>query len=275
MSEGPPTDTTYCRECGAELGRDRQYCTECGAPQGTAGGRQQPGGSPQGGRGQQPGTPPQDTAGGQQPGTPPQDTAGRQQPGTPPQGGQGQQPAGQQAPPPQGGQGQQPAGQQAPPPQGGQGQQPAGQQAPPPQNDDGGRSMATWAIIAIGVVVAGIFVLLILAPVVAAFVLGLGDTGTVAPQASFDYSYTQATGELTVTHVGGDAVDSDQVTFVGAGFDGTGTTWEQQAGSDGVVTANDEVTLTGVQEDFELEIRWSSENDGDTSIISARDGPAA
>ena len=61
MSDEPPADIRYCRECGTELEGSRQFCTECGTPQDTRAGQQQPGrpqaeGQQSGGQ-QQPGRP--------------------------------------------------------------------------------------------------------------------------------------------------------------------------------------------------------------------------
>ena len=125
--------------------------------------------------------------------------------------------------------------------------------------------MVKWILVGACVVFGIIPVLLILAAVVGAFVLGLGDSATVAPDTSFTYDYNPETGELTVTVAGGDTVEPDQVTLDGEGLDGVGSTWGQMAGKTGAVTPGDEVTLTGVEQDFIPEIRWQSE-DGKGSV---------
>ncbi len=108
--------------------------------------------------------------------------------------------------------------------------------------------------------------------VLGAFVLGLGDTTQIAPDPEFGYDYSPGTGELVVTHEGGDTVDASQITFQGSGFDGTGTTWAQRAAGSGTVTAGDRVTLTGVQDNYRVEIVWSSESDpGNTAVISVEE----
>jgi len=216
MSEEPPADRLYCRNCGAELDAGRAYCTQCGQPQ--------------------------------------------------------DRPAGQDRPTGQG----QPSERGGPPP-GSRGQpRSAGPQTRPPAGDghDEGRSMLVWALIGIAVLVVAIPVIVVLAAVLASFVLGLGDSAELTPQVSFEYEYSEDGSELTVVVVGGDAFDPDQVTLEGTGFDGAGTTWAQQAGTEAFVTDGDQVTLTGVEDDFELEIVWQSAESGDRHIL-AQEGPGA
>jgi len=172
--------------------------------------------------------------------------------------------------------GQQPPAQQPPGgPQAG-GQQPPARQQAPPQAEDDSDSALKWILIGACVLFGAIPVLLILAAVVAAFVLGLGDGGgTITPQASFTADYSQATGELTVTVSSGDTMDPGQVTLAGEGFNEAGTTWETQAGTGGRLSAGDEITLTGVQQDFELRIRWQSEDGTDSATLDILTGPDA
>ena len=49
----------------------------------------------------------------------------------------------------------------------------------------------------------------ILAAVIGTFVLGLGDSVESAPQASFNFDYDDSTGNVTVTHRGGDTVNTN------------------------------------------------------------------
>ena len=49
----------------------------------------------------------------------------------------------------------------------------------------------------------------ILAAVIGTFVLGLGDSVESAPQASFNFDYDDSNGNVTVTHRGGDIINTN------------------------------------------------------------------
>jgi flagellin-like protein len=137
-------------------------------------------------------------------------------------------------------------------------------------NDDRGVSPVIEVILMVAITV-------ILAAVIAAFVLGLGDTNSTAPSVTWDYEYENGSsvgeagnidsgdlnsgqadnGVLTITMQGGESFDPARVTFTGSGlgdtFEGDFTTgptvdatdgksWEDLAGS-GTVTAGDSVTI--------------------------------
>ena len=150
----------------------------------------------------------------------------------------------------------------------------AGSQQPPPAEDDG-RSLVVWAVVGVAGLLVAIPVFVVLAAVVAAFTLGLGDSGTAPPQVTFDYEYTEQAGELTVAVSDGDGFDADRVSFEGAGFDQAGTSWAERSGTDGTVLPGDQVTLTGVTTEFELELVWTAPDGEHSSRLSTRTGPAA
>jgi flagellin-like protein len=143
----------------------------------------------------------------------------------------------------------------------------------------------------IGVILM-VAITVILAAVIAAFVLGLGDTSDPGPQVSFDYDYDENDQFLNITVSGGDSFEAGQVSFEGTGFDQDGESFagleagEVSAdpdnsdsidgfGGNSVVSAGARAGLTGVQPDFELDITFTSEDGGDSSIISTRTGPDA
>lgn len=65
----------------------------------------------------------------------------------------------------------------------------------------------------IGVILM-VAITVILAAVIGAFVLGLGDqVGNTAPSASFDYDWNSSNTNLTITHDGGDALDNSTITI--------------------------------------------------------------
>jgi len=62
----------------------------------------------------------------------------------------------------------------------------------------------------IGVILM-VAITVILAAVIASFVLGLGDSQEVSPTATFDFDYDADDGNLTITHTGGDNIRADEV----------------------------------------------------------------
>ncbi len=150
----------------------------------------------------------------------------------------------------------------------------------------------------IGVILM-VAITVILAAVIAAFVLGLGDTNSVAPNTSFEYEYNQSTqGSIDVRVASGDTFNSDRITFTGAelpdsveGEDFTaalGGTTDVTAGTS-VVVGNISVdgsstTISGntvggttdadvIPPDYLLELTFTSESGDTSSVISTREGP--
>jgi FlaG/FlaF family flagellin (archaellin) len=113
----------------------------------------------------------------------------------------------------------------------------------------------------------------ILAAVIAAFVLGLGDTSNPAPQVSFDYDYDSDNTELTITVSSGDRVDAERISFEGTGINDAD--WIGSGGDDTVLSAGDSTDVDVAGDDFELDVVFTSEDGQDSSIISTRTGPAA
>ena len=71
---------------------------------------------------------------------------------------------------------------------------------------DSDDSRAVSPVIGVILMVA---ITVILAAVIGTFVLGLGDSVESAPQASFNFDYDDSTGNVTVTHRGGDTVNAN------------------------------------------------------------------
>jgi flagellin-like protein len=76
-------------------------------------------------------------------------------------------------------------------------------------NDDDAVSPVIGVILMVAITV-------ILAAVIASFVLGLGDSQQQTPTASFDFSYDSSSDELTATHEGGDSLDGNRLSVSGA-----------------------------------------------------------
>ena len=86
-------------------------------------------------------------------------------------------------------------------------------------DDDRGVSPVIGVILMVAITV-------ILAAVIAAFVLGLGDTNSTAPSVTFDYEYDgsgSTDGNVTVTMTGGESFDPARVSFAGENLGQTGT----------------------------------------------------
>ena len=114
-------------------------------------------------------------------------------------------------------------------------------------NDDSAVSPVIGVILMVAITV-------ILAAVIASFVLGLGDSaGDAAPQVSV--SCDLGSGATSMTHDSGDELSEDNIEIVGAGSTSGGTTY----------TAGDEIA-TGVDGDSQL--RWNNPDGGSSSIIA-------
>jgi flagellin-like protein len=109
-------------------------------------------------------------------------------------------------------------------------------------DDDRGVSPVIGVILMVAITV-------ILAAVIAAFVLGLGDTNSTAPSVTFDYEYDgsgSTDGNVTVTMTGGESFDPARVSFAGENLGQTNSSSGADAfdGNSGVSSAGDNVSVT-------------------------------
>jgi flagellin-like protein len=148
----------------------------------------------------------------------------------------------------------------------------------------------------IGVILM-VAITVILAAVIATFVLGLEDTNQSTPQAAFTFDYTEDTSdELDVTHDGGDSIDSARVnaSVNGASSAATDTVFGAAA-TDGELfpsgTVDAGTTDTLAKTDFhdgsgtdvtELDLSaatvrvvWSSQEGESTATLAEWEGPDA
>jgi len=124
-------------------------------------------------------------------------------------------------------------------------------------NDDGAVSPVIGVILMVAITV-------ILAAVIATFVLGFGEQiSDSAPNASFSFDYNQSAGELDVTHSGGPNIDADQLDWAGDTSD-----WSLDTDWSGTVSAGDTAELLSLDSDEVVRIVWENDN-GDTSSILA------
>ena len=119
----------------------------------------------------------------------------------------------------------------------------------------------------IGVILM-VAITVILAAVIGAFVLGLGDSvSETAPSASIDFDYDSPDdGELTLTHDGGDSFDSGAVTLTGLDDGADELDW------DGTISAGVSDTIDNAAANSEdgatLRLVW--EGSGGSSSTIAR-----
>ena len=147
----------------------------------------------------------------------------------------------------------------------------------------------------IGVILM-VAITVILAAVIAAFVLGLGDTDDPAPVSDIDFDYDQGDSILTISHQGGDAFEAEQIEFSGDNVEGEldGNTWGNLSddGPDwvenadgGEIDAGDRISMNlsdeAVFDDsddadaYDIELVWESDDGDTTEVIASGDGPDA
>ncbi|WP_424019526.1 type IV pilin [Halorientalis pallida] len=160
----------------------------------------------------------------------------------------------------------------------------------------------------IGVILM-VAITVILAAVIASFVLGLGGSQQQTPQASFSWDYNNVTGTdvgegiVEVSHDGGDSIKANELYFRGTGFadptDGSppsgvtaistsseypqittsGTQWDGanasgKIGDQSAVVGGNTISI-GAASDFEMSLVWEPQ-EGDTSAtLSEQTGPDA
>ena len=140
----------------------------------------------------------------------------------------------------------------------------------------------------IGVILM-VAITVILAAVIATFVLGLGDSvSNTAPQASFttdfdesvtsgndDFSTTYSNGQLTITHSGGDKIFAENL-FVNGGTAGTRQSWENAApfGTGSEITAGNSIEYAAAPDDT-VRITWQDDAAGNSAELKKWTGPDA
>ena len=136
----------------------------------------------------------------------------------------------------------------------------------------------------IGVILM-VAITVILAAVIGTFVLGLGDSVESAPQASFNFDYSQSSDSVTITHRGGDNINPEdvQLRINGTSIGDSTVTIDFESGSgnsfaeevDGPFSAGDSVTISdtsnGIGAETQIDIVFTS---GDrNSIIGSFEVP--
>lgn len=120
----------------------------------------------------------------------------------------------------------------------------------------------------------------ILAAVIASFVLGLGPSDA-APTINFDDSYDDGTSpsELTVEVTGGDSVPAGQLSLsnnsdAGSGTAGTydWTTLGSPSSPDSNVNAGSSATILVGTSNYEVSVIWESEDGGTSQTLTTFEG---
>ena len=132
----------------------------------------------------------------------------------------------------------------------------------------------------IGVILM-VAITVILAAVIGTFVLGLGEGVQTTSQAKFNFDYNESGNELTITHDGGDAIDSANLQIVGSGTD---VNWTASTGETKPfdVQAGDSTTISG-EDDGEADVNagdtirvvWSDPNTDKSATVGKWSGPDA
>jgi flagellin-like protein len=134
----------------------------------------------------------------------------------------------------------------------------------------------------IGVILM-VAITVILAAVIASFVLGLGGETDVAPTADFNFNYEPATNNVTITHTGGESIRHDEIAIRGENLDVGGSTWETNSSASAsgsiegtsAVVSGDSWTIDVDGSDYIVRVVWEA-SAGDTSNELAVDrGPDA
>jgi flagellin-like protein len=127
----------------------------------------------------------------------------------------------------------------------------------------------------IGVILM-VAITVILAAVIASFVLGLGDSTNTTPSASFDSDYDATGSTLTLTHESGDTLQTSQVTTSISedpdGNPGTGTgAVTDFSGTE--ITSGSSATVTGLTGDEKVIITWTAASGDNSATLGSWEGP--
>jgi len=134
----------------------------------------------------------------------------------------------------------------------------------------------------IGVILM-VAITVILAAVIASFVLGLGDQAQqTTPQASFTFEYDESVGnadegDLTITHDGGDTINAQSLYIRGSNLASHTGNWADDLSYSGTeVSAGNSLTLgSDVPDDYDARVIYEPP-EGDQSATLAQDsGPEA
>jgi flagellin-like protein len=129
-------------------------------------------------------------------------------------------------------------------------------------NDDDAVSPVIGVILMVAITV-------ILAAVIATFVLGLGEqVSETSPNASFTFDYDDTNDDLTITHAGGPNIDSS---LLGVTGNGSSYKWSDFSISDDV-SAGTSITYD-VSSGDTVSVTWENEEGTESSTLQRYDVP--
>jgi len=124
----------------------------------------------------------------------------------------------------------------------------------------------------IGVILM-VAITVILAAVIASFVLGLGPSEP-APTTNFEFDWDSSGSQLTVTVEGGDKVNSDRLTLVTSSNE---QTWSDAGSGSTELTAGSSVTIGGgtftLNSGNEVRVTWEPEGGGSSQTLTTFEIP--
>jgi flagellin-like protein len=154
-------------------------------------------------------------------------------------------------------------------------------------NDDDAVSPVIGVILMVAITV-------ILAAVIASFVLGLGDQNNPAPTADFEFDYDSDEDIVTVTHGNGDELEASNIYIRGQSLDSstfgssdnsfanlkdvTGTSSGDtytNTGLPSTISAGQSAYVKVSSDDWVINIVWEDPDSDSTSTLSSDSGPEA
>jgi flagellin-like protein len=131
----------------------------------------------------------------------------------------------------------------------------------------------------IGVILM-VAITVILAAVIASFVLGLGDQNNPAPTADFNFDYDSSTPQVTVTHGDGDSIVAENIYIRGQELSSGGNTWDTygSASASDEIGAGESITVglsSGSADQYVINVVWEDPDSDSTSTLSSDSGPEA
>ncbi|WP_135302534.1 type IV pilin [Haloarcula amylovorans] len=139
-------------------------------------------------------------------------------------------------------------------------------------NDDDAVSPVIGVILMVAITV-------ILAAVIASFVLGLGDQAQqTTPQASFSWDYDSSSSDVTITHDGGDSIEVQEI-YIRGEFGSTGdsaATWGNWStlGATDDVSAGNSIDV-GAESSYDLRVVYETTEGDSSATLSQDSGPDA